>query len=190
MDKTPPDYEIRRLTERDAEAWRALRLQALKDHPEAFATAYEEWADRDLADFAARLAGWVEPEALFGLFVAGALEGSAGFVVKQGLKERHKGSMVAVYLRPHLRGGGLGGALVQRVIDHARERVDLLQAGVAHTNAVAKRTYFDLGFKTYGVEPASIRVDGVDHDEELIWLDFRNGADSLPDAVISDRRVP
>ncbi len=45
MDKTPPDYEIRRLTERDAEAWRALRLQALKDHPEAFATAYEEWAD-------------------------------------------------------------------------------------------------------------------------------------------------
>jgi hypothetical protein len=46
------------------------------------------------------------------------------------------------------------------------------------------------GFRAYGVEPRSLRFEGADHDEELIWLPLDKAPDSLPKPGLSDRRAP
>ena len=43
---------------------------------------------------------------------------------------------------------------------------------VVATNEAAKRVYYALGFKTYGVEPKSLCVQGQYLDQELIYIDF------------------
>ena len=117
------------------------------------------------------------------------LQGSAGFAVQPGRQRRHKGLLWGVYVASELRGKGLAKALIERVIARARGHVALLQAVVSAGNEPARRLYFDLGFRTYGIEPAGLRVDSEDIDEELIWLDLRGG-DSLPPDDLSDRRAP
>lgn len=191
MDQTlsPAATIIRPLTRDDVAAWRALRLQALQDHPKAFSESYAEAAQRDLAAYAERMPAEGDAAAIFGLFSGGVLHGSAGFAVLAGEQRRHKGLLWGVYVSSALRGKGLAKPLIQCVITRARAHVALLQAVVSADNEPARRLYAALGFRTYGLEPAGLRVDGEFFDEELIWLDLRSGA-SLPPGDLSDRRAP
>jgi ribosomal protein S18 acetylase RimI-like enzyme len=163
---------IRPLTAADATAYRSLRLQALRDHPEAFGASYEDEVARSLEVTARRLDGG-PLNRVFGAFVGDDLVGTAGFIIPDGsAKSRHKGLLVGVHVAPAHRGHGLGRALVTAVIDHARAHVVLLQAGVGVTNAPALRLYESLGFRHYGREDKALRVDGVFVDEALIVLDL------------------
>ncbi len=163
---------IRPLTATDAATYRALRLQALSDHPEAFGASYEDEAARSLDMTERRLDGG-PTNCVFGAFVGADLVGTAGFIIPDGsAKSRHKGLLVGVHVAPAHRGHALGRRLVSAVIDHARAHVVLLQAGVGVTNAPALRLYESLGFRRYGLEEKALRVDGIFIDEALIVLDF------------------
>ena len=186
MDSLPTD--IRTLRAADAAVWRAFRLQALKEEPASFAASYEEAVATDAEALARSSPGDDGPNVLFGPFGDGVLAGAAGFVVQGGLKRRHKGLLWGVYVRPAWRGRGFSKALVGRVIEHARGHVALLQASATVGADAARRVYLALGFELYGLERAALRVDGVDIDEELLWIDFRDAA--LPAPGISDRRAP
>ncbi|WP_162914765.1 GNAT family N-acetyltransferase [Desertibaculum subflavum] len=168
----PPSVEIRKLAPADAAAWRALRLEALQMHPAAFAESFEEAAQRDLAWFRDRMPTPGAANAIFGVFDHGQLVGCAGFAVQTLAHLRHKGVMWGVYLRPGLRGRGIGAALVGRVIRHARQQVAVLQAAVAVDNIAAAALYRRAGFKSYGREPRALRVDSRDIDEELLAIDL------------------
>ncbi|MDP3255060.1 MAG: GNAT family N-acetyltransferase [Bosea sp. (in: a-proteobacteria)] len=163
---------IRPLTATDAATYRALRLQALRDHPEAFGASYEDEAARSLETTAKRLDGG-PLNCIFGAFAGDYLVGTAGFVVPdRSTKFRHKGLLVGVHVAPAHRGKALGRRLVAAVIDHARSHVVLLQAAVGVANAPALRLYESLGFRHYGREEKALRVDGAFVDEALIVLDF------------------
>ena len=158
----------RRLGATDAEAFRALRLEALALAPSAFRSVLADEEVQPLAKFAGRL----ESGAVFG---AGApLLGVAGFYREAETTRRHIGWLWGVYLRPAARGTGLARALAQTVIDHARGEVDWLRLAVVTTNAPAVALYRSLGFTIHGTEPAALRLAGVDHDEHLMSLDLRS----------------
>lgn len=168
---------IRPLTAADAAAYRALRLQALRDHPQAFGASYEDEAARSLEMTAQRLDAGAT-NCVFGAFAGLDLVGTAGFIVPDGsAKSRHKGLLVGVHVAPSHRGRAIGRALVAAVIDHARGHVVLLQAAVGIDNAPALRLYESLGFRRYGLEEKALRVDGVFVDEALIVLDFFSAED-------------
>ena len=138
--RTTANIDIRPVTRAEAEAWRSLRLEMLERHPTAFNSSYEEWRDRDVGAFAARIPER-GPDALFGAYVSGSLSGSAGFSREPRLKTAHKGVMSTLYVKPELRGRGLGEALALRVIGHAREHVSLLLCSVVSDNAAAGQLY-------------------------------------------------
>lgn len=161
--------EIRRLGPEDAAAFREARLECLRLHPENFGTVWEVEKEQPLAHFAAML----EVHQFWGGFQGGALDGIVGFFVMPRAKERHRGVLYAMYVRDTARGTGMAGALVQAVIDHARPLVDLIWLKVAVENKPAKRLYARFGFEVYGLEKASLRVDGRDVDQEYQVLTLR-----------------
>ena len=166
------DIVIRPLRADDAAQWRALRLEALRTYPTAFASAYEEALEQDLS---ARIPPPDSPSVLFGAFAGGVLSGSAGLHVWPGMKQRHKAELWGMYVAPSLHRRGVGAMLVRAVIDHARTRVAVVQLTVLRANSAAKALYSRFGFVSYGVEKRALRHQGVDHDDELMALDLGNG---------------
>lgn len=168
---TAPTFHTRRLVPADAEAFRALRLEALSTAPEAFGSSPEEEAARPMDVVRARLAD-TGPDAVFGAFAGDDLVGMAGFVLSQGIKKRHKGLLWGVFVRAQWRDRGTGEQLVRAVIDHARSHALLLQASVVTTNGSARRVYDRLGFVPYGIETRALCVSDTFHDEALLMLDL------------------
>jgi len=163
------DHEIRPLRREDAPAWRALRLEMLKDSPGSFTADREDAAARSDAEWETLMPTGSGPNERFGLFLEGRLVGSAGFFVERGRKLRHRGVLVGVYVTPAARGRGFGEALVRRVVEHARGHVDVLLTG---GSAAGAPLYRRIGFEPYGFLRDAIRVGGASHDEELLAIRF------------------
>ncbi|WP_149537985.1 GNAT family N-acetyltransferase [Siccirubricoccus phaeus] len=177
MPETPapaaPPAVIRILGPEDAAAFRALRIEALRRHPEAFGASAEDAETLDAAAFA-RMLPRQPPDAIFGGFLGGALAGMAGFFIHRPPKVRHKGAIWGVYVRAEARGQGMALRLMQAAIAQARAAgVQRLLLTVGHANAPARRLYDRLGFLPYGVERDALRLpDGRSLDEELRALDL------------------
>ena len=158
--------ELRRLTPEDAALYRDIRLEALADSPDAFASTLESEQDRPLESFAARLAD----AHIVGAFDGPHLTGVAGFYAQAGPKHAHKGMLWGMYVRPAYRGAGIGRVLVEAILAHARQRVELLQLFVVSGNAAARRLYASLGFVEYGLERHATKYRGQYHDDVLMAL--------------------
>ncbi|MBV8165753.1 MAG: GNAT family N-acetyltransferase [Alphaproteobacteria bacterium] len=155
---------VRLLRPDEAAAFRAIRLEALEQAPEAFGSMLEDEAAKPLDWFRQRLDGRI----VFGAFAGAALVGIAGFYAEAGGKKCHKGVLWGVYVRPAARGSGVARRLAEAVIDHARGRVEILQLAVVTTNAQARGLYTSLGFVEYGVEQRALKLGDAYFDEALM----------------------
>lgn len=152
---------IRRLTSDDAPAYRELRLRALREHPHAFTSDEEEASARPPEESRQRLASVSVP--FWGAFdEGGALAGMVGLECASRAKERHKGTVVAMYVSREAAGRGLGRELLQALMLHARAMglTDLVLT-VTEGNASAIRLYREAGFTAFGTEPRAIVVQGL-----------------------------
>ena len=157
-------YAIRRLTPEDVHAYRAIRLEALTNHPEAFASSAEDLESRSIEDLALLL----EHLAFFGAVTPdGQLVGIMAF--DAGIKrEAHRGWLIQVYVQPQMRGTGCAMALLDAIISQARNDVLQLHLSVASHNEPAIRLYKKAGFTIYGTDPRFQLVNGRFVDEHLM----------------------
>ncbi|MBR0855156.1 GNAT family N-acetyltransferase [Bradyrhizobium liaoningense] len=164
---------LRLLTPADAALYRAIRLEGLANHPEAFASTFEREHDKPLAWFEERLT----TSDVFGAFVDGELVGVAGFRQEDGAKIRHKGVLWGMYVRPQARKSGTGRLLVDAVVAHAAKRVEQLRLVVVSKNEAALRLYAAAGFAEYGREAKALKQGGRYYDEILMVM-FFDGCDA------------
>ena len=160
--------DISQLTTNDTEAYRTLRLEALKRCPEAFGRSHDEEAVRGTEFFA----DIVERNAVFGAFDDGILVGMAGFFVMDMAKSRHRGVLWGMYVQEAYRRTGIGETLVRAIMDHASDRVEQVHLGVVTTNEAARRFYLRCGFEEYGVDPRALKLGGEYYNEALMWKKF------------------
>ena len=165
---------IRELGEGDAFRYRTLRLRALKEHPTAFVSSYEQQKDWPLETFAQRLLRTFDSADSFnlGCFVEGNLVGTVGFYREKGPKRMHVGAIVGMHVAAEQQGKGYGRSLLDAALGRARQMPGLavIHLGVESTNQPAKSLYASFGFETYGIERQAIFVDGVYFDEYLMAL--------------------
>lgn len=155
---------------RHAEAYRQLRLEALEQYPEAFASSYEEEKEFPLERFHRRLAG--TDSITLGAWHESELIGSVTLVYERKPKLRHRANIIAMYVKPSHRGSGIGKQLMQQAIQTARSvgNVEQIYLSVMAHNEPAKRLYQALGFEAYGKDWRALKIGQTYYDEELMAL--------------------
>ena len=163
---------IRRLDLDDATAYRALRLRGLLEQPQAFTSSYEE--DMSLPMQAAQQRLSSATQWFWGAFDdAGQLVGIAGLERESRAKSQHKAQVVGMYVAPEQARAGVGRALLDAVVREAPAAgIDLLLLTVTEGNAAAVGLYHAAGFRSFGIEPRAIQVDGHFYDKLHMVLDL------------------
>jgi len=155
----------------DAPAYRELRLEALRNHPEAFSSDYETYLAKPMSFWAERL-NFDHPDNVVMMFFAAhdeGLIGMCGIAYARARKTRHSAYLVSMYVRPYWRGLRIADGLITACLEWTRARgITILKLGVAATNVPAIRCYARCGFQVYGIEPRAIYDDGVFYDELLM----------------------
>jgi ribosomal protein S18 acetylase RimI-like enzyme len=161
------------LTASDAEAWWHLRLEALRNDSASFADSAEEHLTKSLDLARERLSGDPAQNFVIGAFEDGKLIATAGFYRYTHLKERHKGHIWGVYVRPESRGQGVARLLMEEIIRRARTIDGIEQILlVASAHLPARKLYEALGFQAYGIEPQSLKIGTEYVDDVLMILRF------------------
>ena len=163
--------EIRRLGPDDAHDYRALRMRALWEFPEAFTSSFEEDEKQPIEVWEVRLAG--ENILFWGAFEGGTLCGMVGLERETRPKNRHKATVIGMYVSQEYFGTGMGRALIDALLDHARGiGLELLVLTVTEGNTVATNFYEAAGFRSFGIEPRAIKVDGQAFGKNHMYLDL------------------
>jgi len=155
----------------DAALLRALRLEALANHPEVFAADHastaadpaEVWVDL-IAKYASDNRGVVCVAS-----TENQLIGMMGLVRGHGPKTRRGGTIWGAYVKADWRGLHVAEALVNECTAWAQAQgLVIVKLGVVTTNTSAIRCYARCGFTIYGIDPKAIYYDDVFYDELLM----------------------
>jgi ribosomal protein S18 acetylase RimI-like enzyme len=159
----------RKITKVDADTYWQLRLSALKDSPDAFASSYEESLGRPLDEVANRI-NEKEDNFILGAFDGNRAIGMVGFQREQAIKIKHKAFIWGVFVYTEYRGLGIAKKLMEEVIDHAKKLGNLRQIRleVASHNESAKKLYSRFGFETFGCEKDALFINGKYNDEDFM----------------------
>jgi ribosomal protein S18 acetylase RimI-like enzyme len=155
---------IERVLEADWEAWRDVRLEAVQLHPEAFGGSFEEEKERSEEDWRRGL----RQVTALAYRETGTILGIAVYAQSSAIKMRHRANLFSMYVRPHARGRGAGGALVKAVLNVAKGKALQVHCNVVTSNDRARRLYERHGFSVYGTEPRALKVGDRFYDEHLM----------------------
>jgi ribosomal protein S18 acetylase RimI-like enzyme len=158
-----PTATFRRLGPADLSAYKALRDDSLRQHPDAFSFDLETEQQRSPESYLGRL-GLVEP--LGGTFLLGAwshknqLVGCICCERSTIVKTRHRAEIFGLFVRQECSDRGIGSSLVREAIQTAREAISLkmITAIVTATDERVVKIYEDAGFSKYGLLPKALRV--------------------------------
>lgn len=174
-DDRPPKarepIQLQPLTVDDWESHREIRLEMLREAPDAFWFTYADEATFDEADWRERIEGaW-----LVQARDAEGVLGSAGLGSHWEPERATVATLFGMYVSPRARGRGVGEALVKAVLDEARRRgkTEVLLE-VTSNNPVAAALYERCGFvRTGATHPHPRRA-------ELHELEMRHPLGSAP----------
>ena len=165
---------VRELQPGDAEAWAALRREALESHPLSFNALVPD-DPRALVDVMRQRLKECGTR-MFGAFRDESLVGIVGLRRMQGPKEGHKAFIWGMYVTPRSRSGGGGSQLLRAAIEEGRtwSGVQQIHLSVSSQASEARRLYERHGFRAWGCEPRAVHWAGEYTDEIHMILDLRD----------------
>ncbi len=171
------DVAIRLLRPDELPAYKALRDAMLAEYPDAYTSDAAAERERPAQHYLSRL-GLDRAEGghfLLGAFDEGTgeLVGAIGCERDPRRKVRHLAHVIGMAVRDDRQRRGIGRALLDSCIDHARAAggIERLTINVTASNAAALALYEGAGFRRYGRLERALKLDdGSYHDKDLLVL--------------------
>jgi len=142
---------VRQLGPEDWEIWRALRLRALREAPDAFASTLAGTLEREARDGEGYWRGYfTRPGPALVAEVDGVPAGMARVVVEEG-----SAHLYSMWVAPEARGRGVGELLITTGLRWlvAHHPGGVLRLEVVESNLPARRLYERCGFTVVGPNP-------------------------------------
>jgi ribosomal protein S18 acetylase RimI-like enzyme len=159
-------YEVRAVSQADWQVLRSVRLQALADAPDAFATTLEEAMGYSEDRWRERARG-TETSRMFLAFVDDRPAGIAGLFDD----EDGSAQLISVWVLPEQRGKGVAQALTTAVMQFATAAgVQRMTVWFADGNTPARKLYERLGFTATGRHQPMPSRDSIEEHEMDILL--------------------
>lgn len=131
--------------------YRAIRLRALQDAPDAFGSSFEAEAARPDEAWYSRLAAAATSGMDRALFAVGGDHACGLAWCKLSATEPGVADLFQMWVDPGVRGRGVGAALLREAIDFAQSAgAGTLRLGVALAESPAMRLYRSFGFEPVG----------------------------------------
>ena len=180
--------EIRILRPDEAEQLFALRRQALRDEPLAFAASPED-DHAGTVDAVREMLGRGPESVVFGA-IDTDLVGMLGVLRLSRIKESHKVVLWGTYVRPDARGRGVAGRLLQAAIDHSRTLNGVSQVLISVTEDGGQnwRTVDSLPGVPDRFFVNDIKADLHDPDTVYVVVDDHKHGDFAPYILESNNR--
>jgi len=161
-----------RLQSSDAPQYRELMLEAYEIAADAFTSTAAERAAEPESFWVMRIADPSGLNAAFGAFEDEELVGTVALELSAKPKTMHKGLVIGMYTAPAARGKGVGRALLEALVEHARAREGLLSLTLTVTegNEPAVNLYRSFGFRAIGLEPMAINTPSGFKGKFHMWL--------------------
>ncbi|MBF9043701.1 GNAT family N-acetyltransferase [Rhodobacterales bacterium HKCCE4037] len=148
---------LRRLGPGDWRAFRDVRLEMLLNAPRSFGSTHADWAKKAPDE----IMNWLETIHLWAEIGDGRVLSCAGWSAGLGAVVSHRGTVIAVYTRPEVRGRGLANSVLAALEDDARAHgVTQLELSVGLDNAAAQATYEGCGYRRMGTIPDALNYSG------------------------------
>jgi RimJ/RimL family protein N-acetyltransferase len=157
-----PALRIARLAPAELSAFKALRDEGLRLHPEAFDADLDSEQSRPPESYIGRL-GLSEPLGgtfLLGAWVGASMVGMIGLERQYLPKLRHTAELNSMMVSPAYTGQGIGLRLIEACLVQARQAqgLELITLRVGTANEAAVRLYERAGFKPCGSVPHAVRL--------------------------------
>lgn len=161
---TQAKWQIREVSVAEMDAFRQIRLEALRCKPQAFASIYGDGLKLPDAEWEARMN--------IPIFVAFVQDQPVALMALKRLeppKMMHRATLMMAYVNKSFRGSGLAGELLDAVIHHAQsKRIAQIELGVRADRKQAIRFYKNAGFAEIGNIPQGHEDAGGAFDESLM----------------------
>lgn len=175
----PPAITLRLLTERDLDAYKALRDAMLARHEQAFTSDAATERAREAVSYRVRLHPQAGGKSLFtlGAWQGQRLVGALTCEQENRQKVRHIAHLIGMMVDDEFGGRGIGRHLLQQALTLLRREplLETVTLSVTAGNRAAIALYRRAGFTRYGHLPRAIRLaDGSYHAKDLMSLDLRS----------------
>lgn len=162
----------RKLQPNESKLYREIRLEALKNHPDSFASTFEDESIKLKLAYEEVIEAQPADRFAMGAFDDERLIGICGFYQELRVKERHKGWIIQMYVKPGYKGWKAGLNLLNATIHEAFkiQEMEQILLGVTANNLAALRIYGQAGFTEYGYHKGYTKDSGRYIDERLMIL--------------------
>jgi RimJ/RimL family protein N-acetyltransferase len=162
----------RRLGSTEAQLYRTIRLECLRDFPQYFGSTYEEQIGLPKLAFESYIESQDPNNFTIGAFDGEKLLGICSVHLESRAKTKHIGEIIQMYVKPEYKGRKIGLQLIKAVIAEAfaNPRVEQLLLNVVTTNIAANRVYEEAGFVEYGKLKHNFKTGDEYADQRMMVL--------------------
>jgi len=158
--------KIKILDQNDWESWKNIRLESLKNLPSVFVSSFEEVQNEPDEFFKEH----IKNNKTYGAFFDNQLVAVVTFRRDRRLKERHRGHLSALYVKPEFSRQGIASRLMSTVIKDAPKIVSQIYVCCVAHNHPSINLCKKLGFKIYGTDTGALKIGSEYYDLHLLCL--------------------